>query len=125
VRWAIFDAGRICWNIEIQRAVEEQTLLAYEQTVLTALRDVETALVVHAREQEHQRSLEEAVAENRRAVDLSMELYTSGQTDFLNVLTAQRSLYAAEDALAQSERDLAANLIFLYRALGGGWELVD
>lgn len=122
VRWAIFDAGRICWNIEIQRAVEEQTLLAYEQTVLTALRDVESALVAHAREQEHHRSLEQAVAENRRAVDLAMELYTSGQTDFLNVLTAQGSLYAAEDALAQSDRDLAANLIFLYRSLGGGWE---
>lgn len=49
-------------------------------------------------------------------------LYTEGQTDFLNVATAQRSLYASEDALVQSERSIATDLIALYKALGGGWK---
>jgi outer membrane protein TolC len=49
-------------------------------------------------------------------------LYTQGQTDFLNVLSAQRSQYASEDALVQSERTMATNLVSLYKALGGGWE---
>jgi len=53
-------------------------------------------------------------------VDLSLQLYIEGQTDFLNVLNAQRSLYASEDALVQSERSIAINLIALYKALGGG-----
>ena len=50
------------------------------------------------------------------------ELYTQGQTDFLNVLQAQRSLYSSEDALAQSTRTVSTNLAALYKALGGGWQ---
>jgi multidrug efflux system outer membrane protein len=122
ISWPIFAGGRIYWNIKLQDALQEEALAAYEKTVLTALQDVETALVAYAKEQEHYRSLTEAVASNRQAVDLSMKLYLAGKTDFLNVLTAQRSLYINEDALTQSSRTLATNLIALYKALGGGWE---
>jgi len=122
VSWPVFAGGRIRWNIKVQEAIQEQTLAAYEKTVLTALRDVETTLVAFAKEQERLKSLTEAVASNRQAVDLAMRLYVAGRTDFLNVLTAQRSLYANEDALAQSHRTLATNLVALYKALGGGWE---
>ena len=59
---------------------------------------------------------------NRKAVDLATKLYTEGQTDFLSVLDAQRSLYASEDALVQSNRTVSTNLVALYKALGGGWE---
>jgi NodT family efflux transporter outer membrane factor (OMF) lipoprotein len=122
VRWPVFAGGRILANIEVQDAVQEQSLAAYEKTVLTALKDVETALVAYAKEQEHRRSLTQAVASNRQAVDLAMKLYLVGKTDFLNVLNAQRALYVTEDALTQSTRTLATNLIALYKALGGGWE---
>lgn len=57
-------------------------------------------------------------------MDLSLQLYTEGQIPFLNVLDAQRSLYASEDALVQSERNIIIDLIALYKALGGGWEYV-
>ncbi|MDD2902338.1 MAG: efflux transporter outer membrane subunit [Syntrophales bacterium] len=122
VTWPVFAGGRIRWNIKLQDALQAEALAAYEKTVLTALQDVETALVAYAKEQEHYRSLAAAVASNRQAVDLSMKLYLAGRTDFLNVLTAQRSLYVTEDALTQSTRTLATNLIALYKALGGGWE---
>jgi outer membrane protein, multidrug efflux system len=122
VTWPVFAGGRIRWNIELQDARQQETLLNYQQTVLTALKDVETALVAYAKEQEHQKSLAQAVANNRRAVDLSMQLYLAGKTDFLNVLTSQRSLFLTEEALALSTRNLATNLIALYKALGGGWE---
>ena len=122
VTWPIFAGGRIRWNIKLQDAIQEETLAAYEKTVLTALKDVETALVAYAKEQEHRRSLAAAVDSNRQAVDLAMKLYLAGKTDFLNVLTAQRSLYVNEDALTQSTRTLATDLIALYKALGGGWE---
>jgi NodT family efflux transporter outer membrane factor (OMF) lipoprotein len=122
VTWPIFDAGRIRWNIEIQNAVQEQTLLTYEKTILTALKDVETSLVAYAKELQHNRLLAEATANNRRAVDLSMLLYVNGKTDFLNVLNSQRALFATEDALAQSTNALITDLVALYKALGGGWE---
>jgi NodT family efflux transporter outer membrane factor (OMF) lipoprotein len=122
VSWPLFDAGKIRANIRVQNAIQEQALLAYRSTVLTALSDVDSSLVAFAREQEHYKALSEAVAANRRAVDLATRLYADGQTDFLNVLTAQRSLYASQDALVQSSRAIATDLVSLYKALGGGWK---
>ena len=122
VTWPVFAGGRIYWNIKVQDALQEQALLAYEKTVLTALKDVETALVAYAKEQERRKSLSEAVINNRQAVDLATKLYLVGKTDFLNVLTAQRSLYTYEDALVQSTRTVDTNLVALYKALGGGWK---
>jgi multidrug efflux system outer membrane protein len=119
--WTLFATGRIRSNIEVQRALQEQSLIVYRQTVLTALQDVENALIASAKEQEHYKLLTDAVAANRRAVDLATKLYTQGQTDFLNVLQAQGALYASETALTLSTRTLATNLVALYKALGGGW----
>jgi len=122
ITWPIFAGGRILSNIKVQNALQEQALLTYEKTVLTALKDVETALVAYAKEQEHRKSLVEAVQNNRKAVELSKTLYHAGKSDFLNVLISQRALFATEDALAQSTRTVDTNLIALYKALGGGWE---
>lgn len=58
-------------------------------------------------------------------MQLATKLYTQGQTDFLNVLQAQRSLYTSEDALAQSTRTVSTNLVAFYKALGGGWQLEE
>jgi multidrug efflux system outer membrane protein len=120
--WRLFSSGGTQANIEVQKALEEQALITYRQTVLTALQEVENALIASTKEQEHRRALEAAVAANRKAVDLSMELYISGQTDFLNVLAARRSLYASQDALTQSNGAMSTELIALYKALGGGWQ---
>src|SRR6266511_3966263 len=122
ISWPIFDAGRIRANIEIRNAQQEQALNQYEKAMLAAFGDVEKSLVSYSREQVRQRSLAEAVASNRRAVEMANELYVRGLNDFLNVLDTQRSLYAAENDLAQSEATMAANLVALYKALGGGWE---
>lgn len=122
VTWPVFTAGKIHSNIEVQKALEEQTLLTYRSTILTALKDVETALVAYAKEQQHRNDLEDAVTNNRKAVDLATELYVAGKTDFLNVLVTQNALYATENDLAVSTSNLANDLISLYKALGGGWE---
>jgi NodT family efflux transporter outer membrane factor (OMF) lipoprotein len=120
VSWPIFDAGRIRANIRVQNAREEQALAAYEQTVLLALRDVEDALVGYLREEDRRRTLATAAEANRRAVELANQLYNAGRTDFLNVLQAQRDLFASQDALVQSDRLVSTNLVALYKALGGG-----
>jgi multidrug efflux system outer membrane protein len=120
--WPVFDAGRIRANIEVRNAQQEQALTVYEKTVLSAFEDVENSLVNYAREQVRYRALTDAVAANRRAVQMANELYTRGLVDFLNVLESQRSLYTSESELAQSETVMASNLVALYKALGGGWE---
>jgi outer membrane protein TolC len=119
---SIFSAGRVQSNIELQKAVQEQSFITYKQTVLTALQEVENALIASTKEQEHRDALIEAVANNRKAMELATKLYTEGQTDFLNVLTAQGALYSSEDALVRSNRTVSTNLVALYKALGGGWE---
>jgi NodT family efflux transporter outer membrane factor (OMF) lipoprotein len=122
VSWPLFDAGRIRSNINVRTATQEEALLSYRSTILVALQDVENALVAYTNEQERRQSLIESVQQNRQAVDLSLKLYSQGNEEFLNVLNAQRSLLAAEGALADSDRTIVANLIALYKALGGGWE---
>jgi multidrug efflux system outer membrane protein len=125
VSWRVFDMGRVRSDIAQREAVQEQSLLAFQKTVLTALQEVEDALISLSKEQEHREALVDAVAFNRKAVDLSIKLYTEGQTDFLNVLQAQRSLFVTEEALAQSTRTLSTNLVALYKALGGGWDMQE
>jgi outer membrane protein, multidrug efflux system len=119
--WPIFDAGRIRANIQVQNVREEQRLTQYEQVVLTALEDVENALVAYSREQTRRSRLAEAVEANQRAVELANELYTRGLGDFLNVLESQGSLFASQSDFAQSEVTMSSNLVALYKALGGGW----
>jgi outer membrane protein TolC len=122
VDWQIFNAGRVGSNIEVQKALQQQAVLTYQKTVLTAIQDVENALVAYAKEQEHHKALIDAANANRKAVELSTKLYVEGQTEFLSVLDAQRSLFGSEDALIQSTRNLSTDLIALYKALGGGWD---
>ena len=122
ISWPIFDAGKIRANIEVRNAQQEQALRNYEKSVLTALGDVESALVNYAKEQSRYRSLLEATAANRRAFELANHLYRQGLVAFLNVLDAERTLYTTENDLAQSEANMASNLVVLYKALGGGWD---
>jgi outer membrane protein TolC len=89
---------------------------------LTAFEDVENALVNYGNEQKRYRSLLEATAANRRALQMANDLYIQGLVPFLNVLDAERTLYSSESDLAQSEATMASNLVALYKALGGGWE---
>lgn len=121
VTWPLFDAGRIRSNIAVQSASQEEALLAYRSTVLLALQDVETSLIALTKEQQRRLFLADAAAANRDAVELSNALYENGLIEFLEVINAQRSLFSSEDALVQSDRTIATNLISLYKALGGGW----
>ncbi len=120
-QWPLLAGGRIRSNIRVQEARQEEALLQYRKAILTALEEVENALSAHGRELRRQESLRASVAANRRALELATERYTSGLEDFLSVLDAQRSVYAAEDALVQSERSSAVTMIAVYKALGGGW----
>jgi NodT family efflux transporter outer membrane factor (OMF) lipoprotein len=121
VTQTIFDAGRINSRIEIQNAVQQQALAAYQKSVLTALEDVENALVAYANNRERQATLRRAASSSRNAAQLARQLYESGNTDFQKVLDAERSRLNIEDSLASAEAEGLTTLISLYKALGGGW----
>ena len=121
ISWNVFDAGAIRKNIEVQSAIHEQVLIQYESTVLGALEEVENALVAFVEEHYRRKSLITATEAARQAALLSQDRFTAGLVDFSSVLDSQRSLLSFQDQLARSEGEVTANLIRLYKALGGGW----
>jgi multidrug efflux system outer membrane protein len=121
--WPIFAAGRIRANIAAQNAREEQALYAYRKTVLLALADVEDALVAYAKERTRHQALAASAQDFKLSEMLARERYEEGYDSYLDVVDAQRSLYAAQDSLAQSDQQLIDDLIAIYKALGGGWEM--
>jgi len=121
--WNLFDRGRIRARIRVEEARTQQAFLAYEQTVLIALEDVENAMIAYFKEQERRDRLTEAVDAAQRSVDLVRTQYLAGLTNFQNVLDSQRSLFRFQDQLAESEGLTIQNLIVLYRSLGGGWDV--
>jgi multidrug efflux system outer membrane protein len=122
IDWRLFDFGRTAASVQQEKERTRQTLLAYQGTVLTALREVEDALVAYSNEQDHHAALAAAVESARESVDISRDQYKQGIIDFLPVLDAQRQLLSAQDELAQSDQTLSTNLVALYKAIGGGWD---
>ena len=121
--WNIFSSGRVRNRIKIEEARTSQALIFYEQAVLTALEEVESAMVAYQKERARRDRLAEAVAASERSVELVRSQYVSGLTDFQNYLDTQRTLLLQQDELARSEGQVVKNLIFLNTALGGGWSL--
>jgi outer membrane protein TolC len=105
----------------LQVELLEQSELNYRKAVLGAWAEVEDALAALRAEQERQSAYREAASAAATAVELSLDLYSAGISDFQAVLEAQRSLYSFEDLLAQSQAGESTSLIRLYKALGGGW----
>ncbi len=117
----LFTGGRIRSNVAVRTSRQRAALLSYQSTVLNSLEEVQNALVNYSHEQERRDRLNQAVEQSQLAVDLATEQYRAGLVDFLSVLEAQRELYASEDQFVQSQTSVTANVIALYRALGGGW----
>lgn len=122
IRWRLLEFPRLRAQINAQTAQQEQSLAAFEQTVLLAIEEVENALTSYAREKERFDLLQSSVESSRRALKLANELYTKGLGEFVNVLVAERALFENEDALIQSQTAISENLVALYKALGGGWD---
>lgn len=117
----IFNAGRLRSQVDIQDAVREQAEVAYEQTVLNALQDVEDALVALARNGERLEALSIAAESANNAAQLARQRYSAGLIDFQPVLDTQRSVLSVEDSLASARGEGLLALIRLYKSLGGGW----
>ena len=124
VSWPIFDAGRIRFNIEVTNEQQAQASDEYQQTVLNALKDVEDSLVLYRDQQLRHQALAQAANAAHQSVQLANQQYEQGISDFITVLDAERDEFGAQDSLAQSQRAISTDLISLYKALGGGWEVM-
>ncbi len=122
ITWPIFAGGQIRSNIEAAKEAAEQARIAYEQTVLLALEEVEGSLVAYSEEINRRDALQRSVTAAERSVTLVETLYRTGVTDFQNVLDMQRSLVQQQQFLANSEGLVVQNLVQVYKALGGGWQ---
>jgi NodT family efflux transporter outer membrane factor (OMF) lipoprotein len=119
----IFQGGRLRATLELRQAQQQEAAIIYQQTVLQAWHDVDNALTAYAAEQARHDALAAAAAASHSALDLARQRYARGLADFLNVLDAQRSLLSAQLQLADSQTTISLNLVQLYKALGGGWEI--
>ncbi|XVJ60324.1 MAG: efflux transporter outer membrane subunit [Tepidisphaera sp.] len=122
VTWSVFNNGRVKSNIDAADARTTQSLIAYEQAVLVAIREAEDALVGLSSERTRLDSLQTAVKSNERAVELAESLFKTGLSALTPVLDNQRRLYDAEDQAAQSRTAVATSAVAVYKALGGGWQ---
>jgi len=122
-QWDIFNYGRITNNVRVQDARFEQLLIAHQNAVLKAQQEVEDALVAFLRAQERAEFLARSTAAARTSHDLAVLRYREGTKDFTTVLTAQQALLKEQDDLASTLGDISRNLVGVYRALGGGWEI--
>jgi NodT family efflux transporter outer membrane factor (OMF) lipoprotein len=122
VVWNLFNYGQITNQVREQDAAFQAAVLSYQNTVLQAQQEVEDALASFLGTQETVALLSEAAGAAQRSVDLATIEYREGATSYTTVLTAQQSLLAQQDQLAQVQGGVAQGLISLYRALGGGWQ---
>ncbi|MDD3580435.1 MAG: efflux transporter outer membrane subunit [Desulfobacca sp.] len=121
--WNILNYGRITNRVRVQDARFQELLIAYQNTVLKAQQEVEDALIAFLRTQERAEFLAESAAAASRSLDLAVLQYREGITDFTTVLTAQQALLNEQDSLASTMGDISSNLVGVYRALGGGWQI--
>jgi multidrug efflux system outer membrane protein len=121
VSWPIFTAGKSRANVRISEEQQNQAYLAYQQSVLKALQDVEDSLSRYTTEQQRLVSLENAITAASSSFAIAQDQYRTGLATYLSVLTAETALLNAQDQAAQSRAALSADLVSLYKALGGGW----
>ncbi len=122
-RWDILNYGRITNNVRVQDARFQELLLSYRNTVLRAQQEVEDSLAGFLRAQETANFYAQSSTAAKKSLDLAFLQYREGSTDFTTVLTAQQALLTAQDNFATSLGNISGNLVGVYRALGGGWEL--
>ncbi len=119
----ILNFGRIESQIDAAKSRQKQAFLNYQQTVLEALENMENALVAYGNETNRNVSLNNSVDQNKSAAELAKQQYTNGYTGLLDVLVAQRNQLDAESSATQSSTDLRKDLINIYAASGGGWDV--
>jgi NodT family efflux transporter outer membrane factor (OMF) lipoprotein len=120
--WPLLDFGTLDAEVDVADLATREREVAYKQTVLKAVAQVDEAVVSLRAQEARLRDLDRAVAAGKQAQSLASERYDRGLTDFLNVLDAERQEYDLEDQYVVAQQAAGERLVDLYKALGGGWQ---
>ena len=123
VYWPLLDFGTLDALVNIADLRAHEYITSYKQTILVAVQQVDDAIATYSADREHVNNLGRAFAAARLATKLASERYDRGLTDYLNVLDAERQEFDIEEQFVSAQRQSIEELIALYKALGGGWQL--
>jgi multidrug efflux system outer membrane protein len=118
----IFTGGKLKNNLKLAEETKQEMVLAYQQTIATAFRDVSNALISCQKSKENRIAQEKEVNAARESVLLARVRYKNGRSSYLEVLTNDTNFFAAELNLASAQQQEVLSLVQLYGALGGGWK---
>lgn len=119
----LLNFGRISGQVQQAEALEQQANFQYQQTILTAFREVEDGLVKVTKGREQVAAEGNQVDGNKEYSRIARLQFEAGTTDYLQVLDADRSLFSGQLSLVQSQADVLVALVTVYKAMGGGWEI--
>jgi NodT family efflux transporter outer membrane factor (OMF) lipoprotein len=122
VYWPLLDFGALDALVSIADLQTHERLIVYRKTVIDAVQDADAAIAGFSAQQQRLSDLDQAMIASERAVTLAQQRYDRGLTDFLNVIDAERAQYSLEDEYTAAQQNAADAFIYLYKALGGGWE---
>ena len=118
----IFEGGRLRSTLALREAQQQEAAITYRKTVLSAFQEVDDALTGFAAEQRRRDRLDASMQASKRALDIANQRYVRGLSNYLDVLTAQKTLLTSEQQWVDSTATVSTNLVALYKALGGGWD---
>lgn len=119
--WTLFNGGERTNNIRLQQAQLDETINQFNNTVLTAMQEVDNAMSAYKNSIKQIVACREMLNQGKEAFNLSLDLYKQGLTPFQNVLDSQRSLLTYENSLVKAKGYSLVCLVQMYKALGGGW----
>ena len=123
MKWTIFNGGQRAAGVTSAKALLESSIENYNQTVLTALQEVDNAIISYKNAVRESQQYNLVVNEAQTSLKLAVELYKMGLTEFLNVIDSLQSLLTYQISLVNAEGNTVIDMITLYQALGGGWEI--
>ena len=118
----LFEGGQLRGQLELRKAEEREAALSFHQAVLQAWHDVDNALTAYAEAQHRRGEAESALKSDQTALEVADRRYAQGTVDYINIIAAQSAVLRSRDGLVQADAQADADLVALYRALGGGWE---
>lgn len=121
ISWTLFSGGERTNNIRLQRAQLDESINQFNNTVLTAVQEVNNAMSAYKNSIKQIVACREMLNQGKEAFNLSLDLYKQGLTPFQNVLDSQRSLLTYENSLVKAKGYSLICLVQMYQALGGGW----
>lgn len=125
VQLPIFEGGRLLGSLHLSESLTWQAYYDYQQVILTALQEAESALVAYGREEERESYLRKSMEHYRVYASLMENRFKKGLVGTTDLLESRRQLNSAEQTHLVSERVVLENLITLYKVLGGGWEALE